>query len=205
VSGIWHGAIRRGSRLAGIVALAVPALLFHALAQARTDPAVRNASLALAQVSNSERAGRSPSALAGCPGRSECAAAASAAVEARQTAHRAKISPTARHALLLLTAFWLFCGIALWIGSRDAVVAMAVVGGPALMLGLGRASNLASGVATSGTGTDSSGAMGLLATAVLLVGGSAIVARGMAWVYEGLFGEPGWLRRGYRSWREPMG
>lgn len=179
------------------------ALSLHAFAQAHANQVVKGVPLAAAQVSNSAQADRLPSTNAACPGRSDCVAVPPAAVEERRLDRPPRIGPSARNGLLLLTAFWLFCGIAPWIGSRDAVVAMALVGGPALVLGLGSASSRASGVVMPGANL--SWAMGLVAATVLLVGDRAIVARGMAWLYEGLFGEPGWVRRGYRRWREPRG
>lgn len=166
-------------------------VIMHGGLHSLTFPAMTRA---LAALTRNGEASEFRKRNAGCRPRDSCTAVTQASPPPPPA--RPKASPVARNWLVLATAFWLFCGLAQWVGSRAAAVTMALVIGPALVLGLG---GVLQQLPRGSSVDDRIGTIALVLFGLSLIGGSAIAAVGMAWLYERLFGERGGLRWVYRQ------
>jgi hypothetical protein len=118
-------------------------------------------------------------------------------------APRARMGPAARVWLMVLSAFWLYCGLARWLGNavaRNGALVLATIGLYKLF------SDLGSGVGSLVT-RDTSALAGI-AVVVGVLGSLLwgwIASRVMFWLYAWLFGDGGIITWVYRDLRRDLG
>lgn len=198
------GDVRLESVLATFRAGTVARIEVSAERDHRVDPVAQFGNLLeRGTVSQHVEAARFSERNANCDRRNTCATSAATAAPRAQPPKRTKMSAVARNWLLLLSAFWVYCGLAMWLGNARARNVGFVLGLLAL-LPIGFMMGFGAGSLVSRRDGFLAGAGVVLGVPIALVW-AWMGSRVMAWIYERLFGDGGLVTWVYRQLRGEFG